>query len=70
MMATKLLARAERQSDKAKLKSLPALRRAAAKIARALGVLLEIGENTGETPTHVVFVELKDPGERSSGVPS
>jgi len=49
LMATKLLARAERQSDKAKLKSLPALRRAAAKIARALGVLLEIGENTGET---------------------
>ncbi|MGB0091556.1 MAG: Tn3 family transposase [Solirubrobacteraceae bacterium] len=49
LMATKLLARAERQSDKAKLKSLPALRRAAAKIARALGVLLEIPENTGET---------------------
>jgi hypothetical protein len=49
LMATKLLARAERQSDQAKLKSLPALRRAAAKIARALGVLLEIPENTGET---------------------
>jgi hypothetical protein len=49
LMATKLLARAERQSDKAKLKSLPALRRAAAKIARALGVLLEIPESTGET---------------------
>ncbi|MGO9898814.1 MAG: Tn3 family transposase, partial [Solirubrobacteraceae bacterium] len=48
LMATKLLARAERQSEKAKLKSLPALRRAAAKIARALGVLLEIPEHTGE----------------------
>ena len=47
LMATKLLARAERQSDKAKLKSLPALRRAAAKIARALGVLLEIPPASG-----------------------
>jgi hypothetical protein len=49
LMATKLLARAERQSEKAKLKSLPAPRRAAAKIAQALGVLLEIPEDTGET---------------------
>jgi Tn3 transposase DDE domain len=45
LMATKLLARAERQSDKAKLRSLPALRRAAAKVARALGVLLEMPED-------------------------
>lgn len=28
------------------------------------------GENTGETPTHVVFVELKEPGGRSSGASS
>jgi len=50
VMATKLLARAERQSDKAKLRSLPALpalRRAAAKVARALGVLLEMPEDGG-----------------------
>jgi hypothetical protein len=45
LMATKLLAKAERQSDKAKLRSLPVLRRAAAKVARALSVLLEIPEN-------------------------
>ena len=49
LMATKLLARAERQSDKAKLRSLPALRRAATKVGRALGVMLEIPENTRET---------------------
>jgi TnpA family transposase len=42
LMATKLLAKAERLSDKAKLRSLPALRRAAAKLAQALGVLLEM----------------------------
>ena len=42
LMATKLLAKAERLSDKAKLAKLPALRHEAAKIARALGVLLEL----------------------------
>lgn len=25
------------------------------------------GENTGDTPTHVIFVELKEPPARSSG---
>ena len=50
LMATKLLARAERQSDKAKLRSLPALRRAATKVARALGVLLEMPEDGGAEP--------------------
>jgi quercetin dioxygenase-like cupin family protein len=28
------------------------------------------GENIGTTPTHVVFVELKDTGEKSSGASS
>ncbi|MDQ6778305.1 MAG: Tn3 family transposase, partial [Actinomycetota bacterium] len=47
LMATKLLAKAERASNKAKLKSLPALRRAAGKIAQALAVLLGIPEDGG-----------------------
>jgi hypothetical protein len=50
LMAKKLPARAERQSDKAKLRSLPALRRAATKVARALGVLLEMPEDGGAEP--------------------
>jgi hypothetical protein len=48
LMATKLLAKAERLSDKAKLRSLPALRRAAGKVAKALAVLLELSENAHE----------------------
>ena len=28
------------------------------------------GENVGSTPTHVVFVELEDPDERSAGASS
>ena len=42
LMATKLLARATRESEKAKLASLPALRRAAGKLARAVAVLLQV----------------------------
>jgi hypothetical protein len=44
-MATKLLARAARESEKAKLASLPALRRAAGKLARAVAVLLQVAED-------------------------
>jgi hypothetical protein len=47
LMATKLLAKAERLSNTAKLKSLPALRRAAGKIAQALAVLLGIPDDGG-----------------------
>ena len=47
LMATKLLAKAERLSEKAKLASLPALRRAAGKIAQAVAVLLKIPEDGG-----------------------
>ena len=43
-MATKLLAKVERLSDKAKLRSLPALRHAAGKVAKALAVLLETSD--------------------------
>src|SRR5207244_520132 len=48
LMATKLLARAERLGEKAKLKTLPTLRRAAVKIAAAVAVLLEIPPARGE----------------------
>jgi TnpA family transposase len=46
LMATRLLARAERESEKAKLASLPALRRAAGKLARAVAVLLQVAEDS------------------------
>jgi len=48
LMATKLLAKAERLSNTARLKSLPALRRAAGKIAQALAVLLGIPDDGGQ----------------------
>jgi hypothetical protein len=48
LMASKLLAKAERLGNKAKLKTLPILRRAAVKIAAAVAVLLEIPEGSGE----------------------
>jgi hypothetical protein len=48
LMATKLLAKAERLSNAARLKSLPALRRAAGKIAQALAVLLGIPDDGGQ----------------------
>lgn len=47
LLATKLLARAARESEKAKLASLPALRRAAGKLARAVAVLLQVAEDGG-----------------------
>src|SRR5450755_2255358 len=47
LMATKLLAKAERLGAKAKLKTLPGLRRAAVKIAAAVAVLLEIPQTSG-----------------------
>ena len=48
LMATKLLAKAERLSNKAKLQSLPALRRAVGKVAGALAVLLGLSDDGGE----------------------
>jgi hypothetical protein len=48
LMATKLLARAEKLGNKAKLKTLPTLRRAAVKIATAVAVLLDIPPASGE----------------------
>src|SRR5450755_2281764 len=48
LMATKLLAKAERLSNKAKLQSLPALRRAAGKVAGALAVLLGLSDDGGQ----------------------
>ena len=48
LMATKLLARAEKLGNKAKLKTLPTLRRAAVKVAAAVAVLLEIPSASGE----------------------
>ncbi|MEU1458424.1 Tn3 family transposase [Streptomyces avermitilis] len=51
LMATKLLARAEREEDKAELKGLPKLRKAAAKVASAVSVLLDVpieSEEDGE----------------------
>lgn len=42
LMATKLLARAEREDVKEKLKGLPRLRKAAAKMAGAVSVLLDV----------------------------
>ena len=48
LMATKLLAKAERLGAKAKLKTLPVLRRAALKIAAAVAVLLEIPPASGD----------------------
>jgi Domain of unknown function (DUF4158) len=42
LMATKLLAMAEKLGNKAKLRTLPTLRRAAVKIAAAVAVLLDI----------------------------
>jgi hypothetical protein len=48
LMATKLLARAEKLGNKAKLKTLPTLRRAAVKIAAAVAVLLDIPPASGE----------------------
>ncbi|MGO9793144.1 MAG: DUF4158 domain-containing protein [Solirubrobacteraceae bacterium] len=47
LMASKLLAQAERLSNKAKLQLLAALRRAAGKIAQALAVLLGIADDGG-----------------------
>jgi hypothetical protein len=47
-VATKLLARAEKLGNKAKLKTLPTLRRAAVKIATAVAVLLDIPPASGE----------------------
>ncbi|MBV9026946.1 MAG: Tn3 family transposase [Streptomycetaceae bacterium] len=41
LMSTKLLARAEREEDKAKLKGLPRLRKAARKVASAVAVLMD-----------------------------
>lgn len=48
LMATKLLARAEKLGNKAKLKTLPTLRHAAVKIAAAVAVLLDIPPARGE----------------------
>ena len=48
LMSTKLLAKAERLSNKAKLQSLPALRRAAGQVAGALAVLLRIADEGGQ----------------------
>src|SRR5690606_24876025 len=42
LIASKLLARAERESAKEKLRTLPKLGKASAKLAAALGVLLEV----------------------------
>jgi hypothetical protein len=42
LMATRLLARAEKLGERVKLRSLPASRRAAGKMAAAIGVLLEL----------------------------
>jgi hypothetical protein len=33
---------------------------------RWLGAQVHSGENIGATPTHVVFVELKEPGEATT----
>jgi Domain of unknown function (DUF4158) len=63
LMTTKLLAKAERLSDKDKLAKLPALRREAAKIARALGVLFEMPE--GSAAEQVSLAEAWDRIERA-----
>ena len=42
LISAKLLARAERESAKEKLRTLPKLGKAAAKLVAALGVLLEV----------------------------
>ena len=35
-------------------------------VVRWLGAQVHSGENIGATPTHVVFVELKEPGEATT----
>ncbi|MCY1649307.1 hypothetical protein AB0D68_25435 [Streptomyces sp. NPDC048212] len=49
LMSSRLLSRAERVGKEEKLKSLPRLRRAAGRVARAVGVLLE-GKHGGRPP--------------------
>ncbi|MEU3991737.1 Tn3 family transposase [Streptomyces platensis] len=47
LMSSRLLSRAERVGKEEKLKSLPRLRRAAGRVAKAVGVLLETAPATG-----------------------
>lgn len=42
----------------------------AAGLARWLPAQEHAGENVGDTGTHVIFVELKEPAERSGDTPS
>ena len=70
LMATKLLARAERQDVKEKLKGLPKLRKAAAKVRNAVAVFLDVpiehqadgDEETGAEPLSVA-VEMAEAWE-------
>ncbi|ROQ65243.1 TnpA family transposase [Streptomyces sp. CEV 2-1] len=66
LMATKLLARAEREEDKAKLKGLPKLRKAAAKVASAVSVLLDvpIESDGGEDDAESVPLSVAQAWER------
>jgi TnpA family transposase len=60
LISTKLLARAERDTAKAKLKTLPKVERASAKLAAAMQVLLETTTEQVDTGTGEVFPPAAD----------
>jgi hypothetical protein len=56
LMATKLLAKAERMGNDAKLKALPQLRKAAKKVAAAVDVLMTTPPGTDSGPDRFMTV--------------
>lgn len=60
LISTKLLARAERETAKAKMKTLPKVERASAKLAAAMQVLLETTTEQVDTGTGEVFPPAAD----------
>jgi hypothetical protein len=59
LMQTKLLARAERESAKERLRMLPRFAAASAKLAAAIQVLLEAGEATADVSVAEIWAEIE-----------
>lgn len=59
LMASRLLARAERESARERLRALPRFTRASAKLAAAIQVLLDAAETGGELSVAQVWAEIE-----------